>query len=73
MAWDKRQSICHRQRIPEITLLSIAMMGGSPGVLLAMLLCRHKTRKPVFLLGVPLILIIQGLAIFNKIALFCIL
>lgn len=47
--WDKRQAIAGRPRVPEATLLGLALVGGSPGLLLGMVLVRHKTRKPAFL------------------------
>ncbi len=56
MLADKRRAIKNRWRIPEKTLLLIALFGGSFGVLLGMKLARHKTKKPVFSIGVPVIL-----------------
>ena len=46
-------------RVPERTLLGIAAIGGSIGVLAAMYLVRHKTKHIKFTLGVPAILICQ--------------
>lgn len=50
-------------RIPEKTLLLLAVVGGSIGALGGMYLFRHKTRKRKFSLGVPLIFIIQVIGI----------
>jgi len=47
------------QRIPERTLFLIAILGGSFGSSLGMFLFRHKTRKFIFKIGFPLILILQ--------------
>lgn len=47
--WDKRQAVAGRPRVPEATLLGLALAGGSPGLLLGMVVARHKTRKPAFL------------------------
>ena len=58
--FDKRRAKRGRQRIPERTLLAAALVGGSPGLLLGMLLARHKTRKPSFLLGFAAVLAIQA-------------
>lgn len=47
------------RRIPEVALLLLAALGGSPAALLAMYLFRHKTLHKKFRYGVPAILIIQ--------------
>ena len=53
------------RRIPEATLLLLAVLGGSPAALLAMYLFRHKTLHKKFRYGVPAILLLQiALAIF---------
>lgn len=36
-------------RVPEFSLLSYALVGGSPAALVAMLVFRHKVSKPSFL------------------------
>ena len=62
-AWDKFCAITHRRRIPEKRLWLAAMYFGAFGALLAMLLCRHKTRHKNFMLGVPALLIFQAAAL----------
>ena len=47
------------RRIPETSLLLLAVLGGSPAALLAMYLFRHKTLHKKFRYGVPAILILQ--------------
>lgn len=59
MLADKQKARANAWRIPEATLMTVAMLGGSVGVFLGMRLFRHKTRKPKFTLGVPVILILQ--------------
>ncbi len=59
MTADKLFAINGMWRIPELTLLSIAALGGSVGVLIAMYTVRHKTLHLKFTVGVPLILAIQ--------------
>ena len=46
-------------RIPEATLLTIALIGGSIGSLTGMYLVHHKTKHLKFAIGIPLILIGQ--------------
>ena len=48
-----------RQRVPEKNLLLLAVVGGSVGALLGMLVFRHKTLHRVFRVGVPVILTVQ--------------
>ena len=59
MLVDKRKARRKAWRIPEATLLTWAVLGGSIGSLMGMYLFRHKTRHLKFTLGVPLILAIQ--------------
>ena len=47
------------RRIPEASLLFLAIFGGSPAALLAMYLFRHKTLHKKFRYGVPLVLLLQ--------------
>ena len=54
---DKRKAKYGRWRIPEKTLLIIALLGGSIGTISGMYLFRHKTQKIKFTLGFPTILI----------------
>ena len=58
-ALDKWKARHYRRRIPEVTLLLLAVVGGSVGALMAIWLFRHKTRHPQFSYGVPAILAIQ--------------
>ncbi len=54
-------------RVPEATLFTLAALGGSGAMYLVMLLIRHKTLHKRFMLGLPLILLLQlGLYIFLK-------
>ncbi len=65
---DKRRAIKHKWRISEKTLFVVAIMGGSIGSNLGMMICRHKTKHWYFVIGMPMILIFQIiLLIFVKI------
>ena len=55
-AADKTKARQNKWRIPERTLILLALLGGS---LLAMKHYHHKTRHLKFKLGIPIILIIQ--------------
>ena len=57
MGRDKAAARRGALRTPETTLLALAVLVGSLGGLLGMLLFRHKTRKPAFRIGLPVILI----------------
>ena len=46
-------------RIPEATLLGLALIGGSIGAWLGMKAWHHKTMHKKFIYGVPLILLAQ--------------
>lgn len=56
---DKQRAQKNRWRIPEKTLILLAAAGGSVGAWLGMQMFRHKTRKPVFSYGIPVILLCQ--------------
>ena len=58
-AADKTKARQNKWRIPERTLILLALLGGSPAAPLAMKHCHHKTRHLKFKLGIPIILIIQ--------------
>lgn len=57
--WDKRCARKGKWRVPERTLFFAALIGGAGGMLLAMLLFRHKTRHWYFMIGIPVILVAQ--------------
>ena len=59
MLEDKRRARKNLWRIPERTLLGIAVLGGSIGCLLGMYTIRHKTLHLKFSAGIPLILVLQ--------------
>lgn len=59
-ALDKRRAIRGGWRIPEKTLMTVCSLFGAAGGLIGMRLFRHKTRKPLFYLGVPALLAVQA-------------
>jgi uncharacterized membrane protein YsdA (DUF1294 family) len=56
---DKQRAVAGRRRIPESNLLGLALIGGSPGALLARRMFRHKTRKEPFSTQLFLIIALQ--------------
>ena len=71
MGIDKHKAIKHQWRIHEKTLFFSALLLGSIGSNLGMYFFRHKTKHPQFVIGMPLILILQiGLGIFLYLKIF---
>lgn len=64
-AHDKLSAERGGRRVPEKTLLVLSALGGSAVMLLMMCLIRHKTRHKKFMIGIPLIIILQVLALFH--------
>ena len=60
--YDKRQAIVGGGRVPEVILHLSALVGGSPGALLAQTFFHHKTRKFKFQAVFVGILLVQVLA-----------
>ena len=58
-AHDKLAAINHRRRVPERVLMLISALGGAPAMYLTMLIIRHKTRKPLFMIGIPLVFLLE--------------
>lgn len=63
MYLDKKKAMYGRWRIPEKSLIIIALLGGSIGCMVGMKLFRHKTQKIKFVLGYPTILIAEAILI----------
>ena len=71
MLADKQYARKNLWRIPEATLLGVAVVGGSIGMLVGMYTIRHKTRHLKFTRGIPAILagqLILAFWIFSKIS-----
>jgi len=64
--YDKFQSRHDRLRVPEINLLAVAALGGFGGAIAAMLLVRHKTRKPIFWVVNALSAAAYGILLFGR-------
>lgn len=57
---DKQKAVRGKWRIPEKTLLFLAVIGGSVGAFFGIRLFHHKTKHPKFYIGVPLIFVVQA-------------
>ena len=65
MYLDKRKARYGKWRIPEQSLLVLALIGGSIGSIIGMYTFRHKTKKLRFSIGFPIILLLQIILIFS--------
>ena len=59
MLVDKYKAKRNLWRIPEKTLIGVAVIGGSIGAIAGMNLFRHKTKHAKFYIGLPVILALQ--------------
>ena len=50
-------------RIPEKTLLVLSALGGSVAMFVTMQLIRHKTKHAKFMVGIPVIIVLQILLV----------
>ncbi len=62
--YDKLAAIHGRTRVSEHTLMLIAICGGGVAMVLVMLLIRHKTRKPLFMIGIPTAILLELLVLY---------
>lgn len=53
-----------RHRVPENTLIYLGVLGGAVAEYIVMKLIRHKTRHKKFMVGLPVIIVLQaGIAV----------
>ena len=57
--WDKHCARRGKWRVPERSLITVSLLGGSVMMLLTMKLVRHKTKHPKFMVGIPIIIVLQ--------------
>jgi len=62
--YDKNRAKKGKYRVSENTLFMISFIGGSMGSIIGMHLFSHKTKKAKFLIGLPLILLLNIIAIY---------
>ena len=64
--YDKKISTKNKVelRVPEKTLMLLSALGGGAAMYLCMLTIRHKTQHVKFMLGIPLIIAAQAVAVY---------
>jgi len=60
---DKSSAKSNKWRIKESTLLLVSVLGGSVTMLCMMRIIRHKTQHHKFMIGIPVIIVLQVVAI----------
>lgn len=60
---DKRAAVKNKWRTRESTLLGLCAIGGAIGGLTGMYVFHHKTKKPAFSVGIPIMIVIHILLI----------
>ena len=63
-AVDKRRAKKDRWHIRESTLFLISALGGSVAMYISMRLFHHKTKHKRFMIGIPIIIVLQLGAVF---------
>lgn len=63
MGIDKQKARKRAFRIPEASLFTVAIIGGSIGTIAGMFAFHHKTRHWYFRYGMPAILVLQIICI----------
>lgn len=61
--WDKKSARRGGRRVPERTLLLLAVLGGGVVMYAVMRRIRHKTKHRKFMVGIPLILLAEAAVI----------
>lgn len=61
--YDKRAARKKHRRVPEKTLLITAALSGCITMYITMHIIHHKTRKPKFMVGIPVIFILEALTV----------
>lgn len=57
--YDKIAAKRESRRISEKTLLAVSLFGGAAAMYITMCIIRHKTKHNKFMIGLPLIILVQ--------------
>ena len=60
---DKHAARSDKWRVKERTLLLVSALGGSVAMFITMRIIRHKTKHAKFMVGIPVIIILQIAAV----------
>ncbi|MCZ8515722.1 DUF1294 domain-containing protein [Paenibacillus filicis] len=60
MGYDKGRARRKERRVPEKRLFGYSALGGALGAWLGMWVWRHKTKHPSFVIGIPGLLVLNG-------------
>lgn len=60
MGCDKSAAKAGKRRVPERILFMLAALGGALGGILGMGMFHHKTKKCAFVIGMPLLLVLNA-------------
>ena len=58
-AYDKLAAKHRKQRVRESTLMWLSVFGGAAMMYITMCIIRHKTKHNKFMLGLPLVILLQ--------------
>ena len=64
MGYDKSQAKKNKRRVPEKRLFLFAAIGGAFGGWLGMRMWRHKTKHVSFMIGFPLLFIVNLVCVY---------
>ena len=56
---DKNRAIKKEMRIRELTFIVLAIFGGTVGILIGMVIFKHKLKKKKFYFGIPFIYLLN--------------
>jgi len=68
---DKKWAICGQWRLAEKWFFRLTTLGGGFGIFLGCLLFHHKIRNRVFMIGIPVVFLLEaglGVLLYNLLA-----
>lgn len=62
--YDKLKAKKNGWRIPESRFLVLGLLGGAVGIYIGMRIFRHKTKHMLFIVGIPLLMVLNLVIIY---------